>query len=81
MRGTKAYNLYYCPKCNKEVTTDVVPMEETIYVKTVPITSTNPVRICHHCRAEIWDSELDNKTLENAYREYEKITGKSVKED
>ena len=70
--------LFYCYSCKKECESKVVEKEETLSVRGFPITLTVPIRICCVCGGEDLDIDLDEKTLQRFYDEYEKITGKPV---
>ena len=71
---------FFCVDCNQCRKTKIIQKEETYSVKGVDITKTNPVRICSVCGREIYDRNIDSKTLEKYYEEYENITGKKIRE-
>lgn len=66
---------FYCPTCYFEQTTMVIQKEETLQVKDREITLTVPVRVCKICNEEIYDKDLDSKTLQMFYSEYRRLEG------
>lgn len=68
-------NGFYCNKCEQFCKTTIVQKEQTLNVKGKTITLQAPLRICAGCGEEIYDSELDSKTLDRFYNEYRKSEG------
>ncbi len=62
----------YCEKCNKEVETKVMKLEETYEIHGEPITVETDVRVCAECGEDLWDEKLDDATLLATYNEYRK---------
>lgn len=64
--------IMYCPNCNSEVESIVRTVSETYPVKGENITIEARVRFCKCCNEDIWDDELDEQNLINAFAEYRK---------
>lgn len=62
----------YCPKCEAEVESTIREVLETYPVKGEQITINAHVRFCNCCGTDIWDDELDEKNLLDAFKEYRK---------
>ena len=60
----------YCFQCNAEVESEVRTVQKTYPVKGEEITINATVRFCKCCGTDLWDDELDEKNLLNAYNEY-----------
>lgn len=65
----------YCPNCKEHVKSRVVSRQETYPVKGEDVTVDATVRICEVCGEDIFDEELDEKTLSLAYDEYRRRKG------
>lgn len=65
-------NTFICPYCGKEAETNVIEKKETLSVKGKPITLMVEVRICQHCKEELVDPTLDQKTILAFYDAYRK---------
>jgi len=63
----------YCHVCNKYVSTYVKPREETYILDDVPITETINVRFCSICYTDLFDEELDQKSMELFYEKHKQI--------
>ena len=59
-----------CSACNREADTRVEKRFEVYQVKGTPIRIEATVRVCSECGSPLWDSELDNQNLVNAFNEY-----------
>lgn len=60
----------YCPNCDSEVKTIVREVPETYPVKGENISVNARVRFCTCCGADLWDEELDEQNILDAYAEY-----------
>lgn len=60
----------FCPKCGKEVETEMRQVEETYTVKGDDITVIADVCFCKSCGDELWNEEFDEQNLLKAYTEY-----------
>ena len=68
--------LFYCYNCKKECESKVIEKEETLNVRGVPITLEVPIRTCCVCGGDDLDIELDEKTLQRFYDEFQQPTTK-----
>lgn len=62
----------YCPKCEAEVESTIRDVLETYPVKGEKITVNARVRFCKCCGTDVWDEELDEKNLLDAFEKYRK---------
>lgn len=62
----------YCPKCEAEVESTIRDVLETYPVKGEEITVNARVRFCKCCGTDMWDEELDEKNLLDAFEKYRK---------
>lgn len=76
-------NIRYCPYCEAYRKTHVTTKKkEVLKVKGVIVKLHNvDVRLCDRCNQEIYDSVLDEATLDKAYKKYEEKTGRCVREN
>ncbi len=65
----------YCPNCRELVETKVESRVETYPVKGEDIPVSATVRVCEACGEDIFDENLDERTLALAYEEYRKRKG------
>ena len=65
----KTYDLF-CPQCNKYCKCNVKTIEETYAVKGDNISINALVSFCSECGEEVWNDELDENNLQNAYTIY-----------
>lgn len=65
----------YCPVCNEEHEVIVTEKWETYPVKGIDIEVQAHVCTCSVCHTEIWDAELDDENLTQAYQKYREIKG------
>lgn len=66
-------NVFYCNGCRTMNGTKVISKKQTFNVKGRKITLITPVRICNKCGEEIFDEDLDSKTLQLFYNEYRRL--------
>jgi hypothetical protein len=61
--------MYICDKGHQLVErhTTVIERQETFPVRDVSVTITTTVRICQQCGADVYDQELDARSLDRAY--------------
>ncbi len=61
--------MYVCDKGHQleDGHTAVVERQETFPVRDVPVTMVVQVRICGQCGADVYDRELDSRSLDRAY--------------
>ena len=61
--------MYVCDKGHQLVAerTSVVERQETFPVRDVSVTIMTQVRICQQCGADVYDRELDSRSLDRAY--------------
>ncbi len=61
--------MYVCDKGHHlgDGHTTVVERQETFPVRNVPVTIVVQVRICSQCSADVYDRELDSRSLDRAY--------------
>lgn len=71
----------YCPKCNKERETEIREEKEIYPVKNEPTEILAKVTYCKHCGEQIWNDELDNNNLQEAYHKYRSVHGLLQPED
>lgn len=62
-----------CDACNREVRTHVEKRVEEYPVKGTPISIEATVRVCSECGKTLWDDDLDNQNLIDAFNEYRKM--------
>lgn len=62
----------FCPECEKEVTVNIVNRKESYKVYGEEIEVDARIMVCSECREELYNEELDNETLINAYNQYRK---------
>ena len=62
----------YCPNCDSEVESTVRVISETYPVKGEDITIDAHVRVCNCCGTDLWDENLDEQNLLDAFAEYRK---------
>lgn len=60
----------YCPRCGTEVESTIRKVFETYPVKGENITIQAHVRFCNCCGADLWDDDLDDANLLEAFAEY-----------
>ena len=62
----------YCEKCEKYVDTEIKSRKETFNVCGDNITLDASVMVCAECGEELFNEQLDETTLLNAYNLYRK---------
>ncbi len=64
--------IIYCPHCDKETKGQISQKEEVFKVRGEDIKILSSVLSCAECRKDVFNDELDEKNLQNAYGEYRK---------
>ena len=59
-----------CLQCRKMVETEVLEREETYKIKGEDVKVNSRIPVCVECGAELWDDEMSNETIKEAYRVY-----------
>lgn len=62
--------LYFCPICNREEISEVKTITEQYEVKDEKIDVDANIRFCSKCGEELYDFELEQKTIVSAYNAY-----------
>ncbi|MFA6349575.1 MAG: type II TA system antitoxin MqsA family protein [Candidatus Omnitrophota bacterium] len=65
--------IIYCPHCDKDTQGQIGPKEEVFMVRGETVKIFSSVLSCLECQNDVFNEELDEKNLENAYNEYRKI--------
>ncbi len=65
----------YCPNCGKEVSLKTIQREEVYPVKGKEITVNATICVCEECQNEVWNMEIDDDNLIQAYEVYRKQRG------
>ncbi len=60
----------YCPECREERDIEIKEEKELYPVKNEPIEVMAKITYCKHCGEQIWNEELDEINLQQAYRQY-----------
>ncbi len=63
----------FCPHCMAETDVHVISRFESINIKGTDIGVSAQVYVCDACGEDVWDDELDEKTLVSAYDEYRRM--------
>jgi len=62
----------YCMHCKKDVEIHIIEKDETYSIKGTSITINARICKCNVCAANLWDDEIDDANLINAYNAYRK---------
>jgi putative zinc finger/helix-turn-helix YgiT family protein len=68
-------NLYFCSKCNQEEKSDIRTITEQYDIKGESIDVEAKVRFCKKCGEELYDLDLEQETIINAYNIYRENHG------
>ena len=63
-------NYMYCPECGEEREIELREERESYPVKNEPTEIMAQVTYCKHCEEQIWNEELDDNNLKEAYKQY-----------
>src|SRR5665647_1312101 len=67
--------LYFCPTCNREEISEIKTITEQYEIKGEKFNVKANIRFCSKCDEELYDFELEQKTIVGAYNAYRETHG------